>query len=144
MDHVAVMKKSWGLTEKIVTGQKTLESRWYKTRRLPWDKIKPGDDVYFKDSGGPVRVKAKVRKVLQFDGLSPAKTKRILSKYGKADLGAAGIMPEIREYVSGKNYCILVFLTGAKKIKPFEINKKGYGAMSAWITVDDIKKITKI
>ncbi|GAG20427.1 unnamed protein product, partial [marine sediment metagenome] len=104
MEHIAIMKKSWGLTEKVVTGEKTVESRWYKVRCAPWDRIKSGDIIYFKDSAEPVTVKAKVTKVLQFDNLNPKKTEQILARYGKADLGTNHIMPEIREYVFGKNY----------------------------------------
>ena len=144
MEHIAIMKKSWGLTEKILTGEKTIESRWYKSRYAPWDKIKPGDAVYFKDSGEPVSVRAGVVKVLQFDNLTAEKTEQILSEYGRADLGTNHIMSEIREYVSGKNYCILVFFNNVEKIEPFDIDKTGFGAMSAWITVDNINKLKKL
>jgi len=144
MEHIAIMKKSWGLTEKILTGEKTVESRWYKSKYAPWDKIKPGDIIYFKDSGEPVSVKAKVVKVLQFDNLTAEKTKQILSEYGKADLGMSHIMPEIKEYVTGKNYCILVFFNNVVKIEPFDIDKTGFGAMSAWISVDSINQLKKV
>ena len=66
MDHVAIMKKSWKLTDKIISGKKIIESRWYKNKYTPWDKIKRGDMVYFKNSGEPVAIKALVTKVLQF------------------------------------------------------------------------------
>jgi len=131
MEHIAIMKKSWGLIEKILTGEKMVESRWHKSRCAPWDKIKPGDVVYFKDFGEPVSVRAEIVKVLQFDSLTAEKTEQILSEYGKADLGTSHIMPEIREYVTGKNYCILVFFNNVEKIEPFNINKTGFGAMSA-------------
>ena len=62
MDHVAIMKKSWKLTEKILSGEKKIESRWYKSKYPPWGKIKKGDIIYFKDSGEPVSIKAKVEK----------------------------------------------------------------------------------
>lgn len=141
MDHLAIMKKSWGLTEKILIGEKTVESRWYRSRYAPWDKIKPGDTVYFKDSGEPVKIKVKVTKVLQFNNLNTVKTKQILAKYGKADLGTSEIMPEIKRYVSNKNYCIFVFFNNVEKIEPFNINKTGFGAMSAWITVNNINQL---
>ena len=141
MEHIAIMKKSWGLIEKILTGEKTVESRWYKSKYAPWDKIKPGDTVYFKDSGEPVSVRTEVIRVLQFDNLTAEKTKQILSEYGKADLGTSHIMPEIKEYVTGKNYCILVFFSNVVKIEPFDIDKTGFGAMSAWISLDNINKI---
>ena len=33
MEHVAIMKKSWGLIEKILSEEKTAESHWYKTKQ---------------------------------------------------------------------------------------------------------------
>lgn len=141
MEHIAIMKKSWGLTEKILSGQKTVESRWYKTKRSPWNRIKPEDTIYFKDSAEPVTLKARVRKVLQFANLNSLKTEQILTKYGKADLAITSIMPEIKKYVSGKNYCIFIFFDTVEQIKPFKINKTGFGAMSAWITVNDINQL---
>lgn len=143
MEHIAIMKKSWGLTEKILTGEKTVESRWYKSKYTPWGRIKSGDTIYFKDSSEPITIKARVIKVLQFDNLDSKKIGQILTKYGKADLGTNHIMPEIREYTHGKNYCILVFFNNVKKIGPFYINKTGFGSMSAWIIIDNINKIKK-
>lgn len=143
MDHIAIMRKSWELTQKILTGEKTLEERWYKSRRAPWDMAKPGHIIYFKDSGEAVLIKAKITKVLQFENLTPEKSEEILKKYSYADLGGGEITPEIREYVSNKNYCIIVFFDSVEKIKPFEIDKNGFGAMSAWICVDDVNKIKK-
>lgn len=145
MQHIAIMKKSWGLLPKILTGEKTIESRWYMNKCRPWDRIQSGDIVYFKNSGEPVTVKAVVTKILQFDNLDPDKVGEILKKYGKAD--GLGIQPsEFDKYLkmfNDKKYCILVLLKDAKKIKPFDINKTGFGAMSAWITVNNINEVKK-
>jgi len=141
MHHVAIMKKEWGLIEKILSGEKTVESRWYKTKKSPWDKVKAGDIIYFKNTGGPVLVKATVSKVLQTEILNEKTRQEILDKYAQKDLGVKDIMPAIRSYIKDKNYCLLVFLENPKKIEPFEINKKGFGAMAAWITVDNINQI---
>jgi len=73
MEHLAIMKKSWGLTDKILSGRKKIESRWYSARRAPWDRIKKGEIVYFKDSGGPVRTRTEVDKVMQFENLTSQK-----------------------------------------------------------------------
>lgn len=143
MDHVAIMKKSWGLIEKVLTGEKTVESRWYKTKHIPWDIIKAGDTIYFQDSGEPVSIRAKVTKVLQYQNLNPQKTRQILAKYAYGDLGTRHMIPQIKKYVTGKNYCILIFFNNVEKIKPFRINKAGFGAMAAWLTVDDINSIKK-
>jgi ASC-1-like (ASCH) protein len=140
MEHVAIMKKSWGLTDKILNGQKKIESRWYKNKARPWDKIKKGDIVYFKDSGEPVRIKARVSKIVQFEDLTPKQIRNILNKYGKVDGIEKEKIPEFFERFKNKKYCILVFLENPVSIKPFEIDKTGFGAMSAWITVDNINQ----
>ena len=142
-DHVAIMKKSWGLVPKILTGEKTIESRWYKNKSAPWDKIHKGDIVFFKNSGEPVTAKATVSKILQFQNLSPSKVKELLEKYGRKDGLGIDDIPKFYQLFKDKKYSILVFLQNPKKIKPFNINKKGYGLISAWICVDDMERIKK-
>ena len=143
MEHVAIMKKSWELTPKILSGEKKIESRWYKSRYSPWDNIKEGEIVYFKDSGEPVTIKTEVDKVLQFLDLTPAKVMKILKKYGSVDGINIKDIQKFYECFKDKKYCILVFLKNPKTIEPFEINKKGFGIMSAWLTVDNINKLRK-
>jgi len=143
--HIAIMKKSWGLTKKILTGEKTIESRWYKNRYRPWNHINAGDDIYFKDSGEPVTVKANVHKVFQFENLNPQKVREILLKYAKDDgLGIeSGQIEKFYEMFKNKRFCLIIFLKGAKKIKPFNIDKSGFGSQAAWLVVKDIDKIKK-
>ena len=143
MEHLAIMKKSWGLTDKILSGQKKIESRWYLTKRKPWDSIKRGETVYFKDSGGPVRIRAEAGRVMQFADLTPQKVKEILDEYGRDDGIGEEKIPEFFERFKDKKYCILIFLKNPQEIKPFEIDKTGFGMMSAWITIDNISKIKK-
>lgn len=143
MEHLAIMKKSWGLTDKILNGQKKIESRWYSVKYKPWDTIKKGETVYFKDSGGPVRIKAEVSKVMQFDSLTPKKVKEILNEYGRDDGIEKEKIPEFFGRFKNKKYCLLIFLKNPQRIKPFDIDKTGFGAMSAWITVDNIARIKK-
>ena len=138
------MRKSWRLTKKILSGQKKIESRWYKARYPPWNTIKPGDIIYFKNSGEPVTIKAEVSKVIQFSDLNPKKVKCILNKYGQQDGLGIEEIPKFFEIFKDKKYCILIFLKNPQKIKPFEIDKTGFGMMAAWISIDNIDKIKKI
>lgn len=137
------MKKSWGLTGKILDGRKTIESRWYASRRAPWGRIKKGDTVYFKNSGEPVTVRAAVRGVLQFSGLSPAKVKKILGEYGERDGIERGEKRFFYGLFRNKKYCVLVFLGKIGRVRPFRIDKSGFGAMSSWISVGSIEKIRR-
>ncbi len=141
MEHLAIMKKSWELTQKILSGKKKIESRWYKARHSPWDRIKPGETIYFKDSGEPVKIKAEVGKVLQFSGLNPEKVGELLEKYGRDDGMEKEKIPEFFEMFKDKKYCMLIFLKNPQRIGPFEIDKTGFGSRSAWISIDDIRKI---
>ncbi|MDD5145090.1 MAG: hypothetical protein PHW72_03130 [Candidatus Pacebacteria bacterium] len=140
MEHVAIMRKSWGLLPKILKGEKKIESRWYKNKSVPWNKIKEGEIVYFKNSGEPVTLKTEVSKVLQFSDLNPNKVREILEKYGQKDGLGIDQLGNYYQIFKNKKYCILIFLKNPQKIKPFGINKKGFGLMSAWITTRSIKK----
>ena len=139
MDHLAIMKKSLGFLEKIVSGEKTIESRWYSSKRAPWNRISQGDNIFFKNSGQPVTVKTKVKKVLQFGNLTQWKIKAIIEKYGKAIciVNSENFFQDVKN----KKYCILVFLEDIKVVKPFLVDKKGFGNMTAWISVENINSI---
>ncbi len=139
MDHVAIMKKSWGLIPKILSGEKTIESRWYQTKRAPWNKIKSGDMVYFKNSGEPVTVKAEVSRVWQFEIKSLAAAKNIVKKYGR-EICLVNKNP--KNWNKLPKYCILVYLSNSRSIKkPFNIDKRGFGISTAWLVIDDISKL---
>jgi ASC-1-like (ASCH) protein len=138
MDHVAILDKKRKLLPKIISGEKTIESRWYQTKRTPWHNIKRDDIVYFKDAGELINVKANVRDVLFFDDLNKEKVEKILRKYWK-DIGFKNA--EYTDYFIRKNYCILIFLENVKEIEPFDFDKTGFGNACAWISVKDIKKI---
>lgn len=141
--HVAIMRKSWGLTDKILTGEKKIESRWYLNRYCPWNNINTDDVIYFKDTGSPIKLQASVDRVLQYDNLTPNKVSEILDKYGRDDGISANKIDEYYEKFKAKKYCMLIFLKNVKLVEPFEIDKTGFGSMSAWITVDNIEKIKK-
>lgn len=141
MDHVAIMKKSWRLIPRILSGGKTIETRWYKNKSAPWDRIKLGDTVYFKDSGGPVYAKAVVGKVEQFDNLTSQKINQIRNKYSEEIGLTERDLTDFEDFFEGKKYGILVWLKNAEKVPLFQINKAGFGAGAAWITVDSVDQI---
>ncbi len=132
---MAIMKKEWGFIEKILSGQKSIESRWYRNKYKPLDSIKKGETIYFKDSGHMVAAKAEVQNVIQFVNLNVVGVKKIISEYGK-DIGLGSA-----NFLHNKKYCILIFLKNPQRIRPFKINKKGFGSMASWIVVNNIEDI---
>lgn len=123
MIHIAIMNKSFGnLIAKILSGEKRVESRWSKNKVAPWGRVKRGDRIYFKNSGGPVIAVAEVEKVRQFE---------------KKDFDEARkLFPASDKWVRGKNYCVLIWLKNPKRVKPFKINKSGFGSAAAWLCCD--------
>lgn len=140
MDHLAILDKKRNLLSKIISGEKKIESRWYKSKIIPWDAINAGETIYFKDSGQPVTVKATVSEVRQFY-LPQTNILEILEKYGQDICFSMTNLPELAEWCKQRKYCILIHLKDVEKVIPFQIDKKGFGLMAAWITVSDIKKI---
>lgn len=139
MEHLAILSKKRKLLSKILSGEKKIESRWYKFKRPPFGSIFKGDVIYFKESGEPVSVKAKVEKIQTYDNLNPPLINKIIAEYGTL----IGINSSFIQEVKDKRFCILIYLNSVQKIEPFEINKKGYGLMNAWISIEDINKLRK-
>lgn len=144
MDHVAILKKSLGLLPKIISGEKSVESRWYVSRFAPWDKVAAGDTVYFKNAGEDVFVKAIVGKVLQFENLTEEKIRNILAEYGeRIGIERSKWSSWIAPLAKTKHYCILIFLNDPQEIKPFKINKTGFGNSCAWLCVGKIENVVE-
>ena len=137
MQHLAILSKKRKLLDKIISKEKTIESRWYKFKKPPFNSIKENEIIYFKESGMPVTAKAKVEKALFFENLSEEKIKEILNEHGKN----LGVDMSYFEEIKDKKFCSLIFLKDAEEITPFEINKTGYGNMSAWISFNKIEEI---
>ncbi|KKR05502.1 MAG: hypothetical protein UT34_C0002G0009 [candidate division WS6 bacterium GW2011_GWF2_39_15] len=143
MQHIAIMRKSWGLTQKILSREKIIETRWYKNKARPWNFLKAGETIFFKDSGKPVTLKATISKVEQFEDLNEKQRQTLIKRFSAKDLGTTGISQEIEEHIKGKRYAIIIHLKDPKAIRPFQIDKTGYGTQASWLSVKDIKKIKR-
>lgn len=140
-DHLAIMSKSPPWLTRIAQGQKRVESRWYNQRRCPWQAIKQGDRIFFKNAGGPVTLMATVDTVVFYEHLHQQRIEALLDRYGQ-DLGILPAeYPFFLRQVCNKQFAIFISLTNVLPVAPFQINKKGFGAMSAWISVENIQSI---
>jgi len=144
MHHVAIMNPKLGFIDKILRGEKVIETRWYKHKITPWNKIASGDEIYFKNSGDDVRAKATVDKVVFVDSLNPQIVNELVQKYFQL----IGLDDDIRDQFikkhSDKNYAILIWLKNPKEVTPFAINKTGFGNAAAWLTLPKIESIVRI
>ena len=140
MDHIAIMNRSWKLIPKIISGEKSIESRWYMTRRSPWNWVSAGDRVFFKNSGEPVTACADVAGVMQFEMKDISEVKAVIDGYGDR---ICLIERDPRKWSSRPRYCVLMELERPREVAPFQIDKSGFGTGAAWISVKNISKIKK-
>jgi ASC-1-like (ASCH) protein len=138
MHHVAIMNPKWRLIPKILSGEKTIESRWYQTRRAPWDRIAAGDTVWFKDAAKPVTAKASVSEVMQFAFADVRDVEEVLERHWR-DIGFASA--DVSRFPMLPQYAVLVRLADPQPVPPFSIDKRGFGNANAWLTVPDIARI---
>jgi len=136
------MNPRWHLIEKILSGEKTIESRWYRNRISPWGTINVGDTIFFKDAGRPVSARATVTQVLQQELSSITDGIRLVTLYRKELCFTENALADT-SWLQKKRYAILVFIKKPTRIAPFHINKAGYGSACAWITIPNIDNLRK-
>lgn len=85
MIHVAVVHRTY--VPAILDGSKTIESRLSRNRCAPWNKVSVGDTIYFKQSSGPFKARATVRRVHQFDNLTAHRIAQLRRTYNHSITG---------------------------------------------------------
>jgi hypothetical protein len=112
-EHLAVLKA--GYLDAILTGAKTVESRLARVRTPPYHAVEPGDVIWFKVSRGPVLARATAGTVRYFDDLTPARIKKLKSRYGRDIMGTD-------EFWAGRldcRYATLIWLEDVHPVEPF-------------------------
>ena len=128
MKHIAILRQPF--YDMVISGTKTIESRWGMNRCAPFNKIKVGDIIYIKQTGKPVTAKAVAKKV-KFYNLTPEIVEDIRAKYGKF-IGTDKF--EDWQSTLNKKYCTLIWLTKVEKISPMDVPRSN-GA--GWIVLKD-------
>lgn len=131
MEHLAIMKK--GYIEKILSGEKKIESRFSMNRITPYHKISPGDKVYMQEVGKEVTAVFEVEKALFFDGLTEEKVEEIRAHYGK-DICADEAFWSLKKH---SKYATLLYIKAPRPITPFQIHKSDRSAFKSVKSVRD-------
>ena len=115
MKHIAILKQPF--FNMVLSGEKTIESRWSVNKIAPYQKIKVGDELFIKQTGKPVTVKAKVKNV-KFYELNTSLAENIKTQYGK-QIG----IDKLKNWqeISKKKYCSLIWLGDVQEIEPIEV-----------------------
>ena len=122
--HTAILKRHY--LNLILSGQKRIECRLTRILCPPYRQIATNETVFLKESSGPVRSEAIVKKVEFFENLSPEKINRIMSKYNDQIMAASDFWESRRHC----RYCTLIWLRNIRAIEPYRIKRRG---MQAWL-----------
>lgn len=128
MTHIAILRQPF--FNMVLSGEKTIESRWSMHRVAPYNKVKKGDLILLKETGKDVTAKARVGKVEYFE-LTPQKVEEIRLLYGK-QIGT----DKFKDWGStlNKRYCTLIWLKDVERIDALKVPRSN-GA--GWIVLKD-------
>ena len=126
--HLAILKKRY--LDLILSGEKTVESRFMKRAMAPFGRIKENDKILLKVSAGAVVAKARAGAVKEFRDLKPEGIAKIRREYNRFICGEA----DFWESMADKRYAVLVELCDVKAIEPVRIKKKDW---RAWVVLSD-------
>ena len=128
MQHIAILKQPF--FDMVLSGEKTIESRWSMVKVAPYKKVSVVDKILLKETGKDVTATANVKKV-QFYELTPEIVEDIRIKYGK-QIGSDKF--EDWKSTLQKKYCTLIWLDEVTPVAPIKV-KRSNGA--GWIVLKD-------
>lgn len=126
MKHIVILRQPY--FNMVVSGEKTIESRFSMHKVAPYGKVSIGDEILLKETGKDVTATAKVKDVKYFE-LTPEIVEEIRIQYGK-QIGTDRF--EDWESSLQKRYCSLIWLTNVKQIEPIKVERSN-GA--GWLIV---------
>ncbi|MBI2600987.1 ASCH domain-containing protein [Candidatus Daviesbacteria bacterium] len=128
--HLAIFK---GDTAKLIlSGQKTIESRFSKSKIPPFGVVAANDLVYIKPSGKDIIGQFKVKKVIFYDGLTKDDLEDIKERYGER----IAIEEKFFEDRGDCKYGTLIFVGDSARFiaSPVSFNKKD---QRGWVVLND-------
>jgi ASC-1-like (ASCH) protein len=124
--HLVILKKPY--LDAILAGRKTIESRFYQTKRKWLSQVNAGDRIFLKASSGPVMATATIAELKSFDNLTAPQITQLRQQYNQKILGD-------QQYWRGKmnsRFGILVWLKDVCPITPRFIRKADW---RAWVVL---------
>lgn len=122
--HVAIIHARYA--RALLSGRKRIESRLYRTRRVPLDRIRSGERVVFKVSSGPILGVARVLRVEQYAGLRPEDVDALRARYNGQIGAPAGYWREKR----GASFGVLIWVGRLRAAPPVRVPRQ-HG--SGWV-----------
>lgn len=131
--HLAITTLS--AIEAILTGKKTIETRFSQKKIPPFEVVGRGDVVYLKPPGKEVKGEFRVKKVFFYEGLTPEDIDKIFQDYGKK-IRVGNEAEDQKYYQNKKNslYGSLIFIGESDRFltSPIKVKKKD---LRGWVVL---------
>lgn len=128
--HVAILRRPFA--EKVLSGEKTVETRLMRVRRVPWTGCAVGDTVFIKVSGGPVVARASVGGVTRYHIPWDASLAELEERYRASGC----IPPGYWDGKTGVKYAVMIELGGVTALNTGPVFEVKPGDRSAWRVYD--------
>jgi hypothetical protein len=115
--HLAVCAQPY--LSKILSGEKTIESRFGRSRSAPFGKVGEGDVILLKETAGPISALALVASVRCFGPLGPNEAEHIMDDY-QTELQLEQAFKSLKKR---SLYATLITLSDVCSIKPTPVKK---------------------
>lgn len=123
--HLAIIYPE--VIKQIFSGQKTIETRFSKSKIAPFGQIKVGDLVYIKPPGKDIQGQFWVSKVVSFEGLEKEDWEFIKNHYGdRLSLGSKNQDQAFFEAKKDARYGTLIFIGRVDQLitSPIKLEKR--------------------
>lgn len=121
--------------EAILTGHKSVETRFTKFRIVPFGVVARGDLIFMKPPGEEIVGQFRVKKVFYFEGMDAGDVKRIFEDFGdRIQTGNSGEDIRYQQDKQNANYGTLIFIADSERFitSPIKIQKKD---LRAWVVL---------
>jgi len=134
MQHLAVFSK--GVIELILAEKKTLESRFSKIKFAPYKRVKTGDVVFMKESGGKVKGQFTVGSVDFLEKLNTKKITNIKKRYG----GRLQVPDSFWKSKKNSKYASLIEIKNPEPLaNPLALDKHD---KRSWVILSDVPGVS--
>ena len=123
--HLAILRKS--AIEAILSGKKTIETRFSQHRIAPYGKVSVGDLIYLKPPGQDLVGQFKAKKIIYFEGLEEEDLDKIFKEYGpKIKTGGKEEDEKYQAEKKSSKFGTLIFISESERFitSPIKVKKK--------------------
>lgn len=132
MEHVAIVHASY--LDLILCGEKSVEARLSLTRQPPYGKVRAGDVVWFKASGGGFGACATVSRARSWQHLDPAGVDRLRAEFDGVIRGSAAFWASKRR----ARFATLIWLESVRAVDTGPAYRRSAGGR-AWYILSPLR-----